>query len=827
MDAGLNKWIGELLSRLVGIRGIRLDDVDEIGVFWDSQFASPALFILAVVAVTGLGVWSSKREQQHLSYFRRIVLGCLRGLALLFLVLFLFRPVLKMSYIEHSKYSMALLLDDTDSLNIRDVRMAERDLKIAARVIEGQNSELLATPVKSWTGENKEKLKRIPRSHLLRKTFESSIGKPLFETLGAFDVRVFRVGEDARQLDDKEYDGDLKKACASLKFDQKATEVGGAMRASFRTYHGRKPYAILYVGDGSSNKGSPIANSARAVAASDTQLHLLLVGVGSAKDVQVEYVDAADVLFKDEKASFRTVLSQSGCEGESIEIVLKENGRVVHTQSITLEGPSQTVNIDYVPKTSSPKGSMHLYEVTAEGLPDEVDSSNNTKSKKTRIIDGKMKVLYVENLPRWEWRVMRDMMLRDRRVGPGNYKTLLIQADDRNLNQHPYYVREFPSAKDLMNYHALIIGDVDSRFFMPDQIKAINSFVGEWGGGLMMIAGDRFNPASFTGRGNEPIEKMMPVLYRSTRKTTLTDEVEEPMTEGFGLRLTPWAANYRFTAFDPVPRHNQQIWSSFEQFYWHASVRKLHPMAVPLVVHDSRKDEEGRLPLPLIAVRRYGKGQVVFIGIDETWRFRKEVGDAYHRTFWSQCVQYLGVTLLSGTRRIEMRADKKRYVGGEKVSVEATVFDREYKPLTADEIDAKIQKQGGEIKTIKLARASEEGLFRTTFVPEDEGDYVLWLEDKYSDDKASVEQYFSVQQPNIERDNPTIDFDALSEVAESTGGKAWRLDQLEEMKEALGTQTRKTPKVEQRPLWNTWLALLMLTLALTMEWGLRKKWNLR
>jgi hypothetical protein len=174
-----------------------------------------------------------------------------------------------------------------------------------------------------------------------------------------------------------------------------------------------------------------------------------------------------------------------------------------------------------------------------------------------------------------------------------------------------------------------------------------------------------------------------------------------------------------------------------------------------------------------------------------------------------------------------MRADKKRYVGGEKVSVEATVFDREYKPLTADEIDAKIQKQGGEIKTIKLARASEEGLFRTTFVPEDEGDYVLWLEDKYSDDKASVEQYFSVQQPNIERDNPTIDFDALSEVAESTGGKAWRLDQLEEMKEALGTQTRKTPKVEQRPLWNTWLALLMLTLALTMEWGLRKKWNLR
>ena len=65
-------------------------------------------------------------------------------------------------------------------------------------------------------------------------------------------------------------------------------------------------------------------------------------------------------------------------------------------------------------------------------------------------------------------------------------------------------------------------------------------------------------------------------------------------------------------------------------------------MAVPLVVHDTKKDEEGRQPLPLIALRRYGKGTVVFVGLDETWRFRKEVGDTYHRTFWAQAVQHLG-----------------------------------------------------------------------------------------------------------------------------------------------------------------------------------------
>ena len=824
----MNDWIGDFLGWLVGVEGLRPQDIRGVRVFFDGGAASTGLFVLAGIIATIIAVFAARREQYNLVRWQRGVLGTLRVTALLGLLLILFLPMVKFSYVQHSRYSMALLVDDSDSLNLEDVRMKERDLEVAARVMFDAEQLQRYGPVAGWPAARVEQVRKLSRARLLRRVFGSAAGEPLRAMLKEFDVHAYRVADDTTPVRLGKSSDDLLAPLVSLRYDGKATAVGSGIRHAMDAYHGRAPYALVYIGDGSSNQGPSIESAATSLAAAGTQLHMVLVGIEQAKDVQVEYVDANDIFFKEDKAVFRVVLSQSGCDGERCDLLLKRNGRVVKTESVELRGPSQTVRMEYVPTDVTASGRRDTYEVTAEGVADEVDTSNNAKSKKTKTIDGKLKVLYVENYPRWEWRVMRDMMLRDRRVGEGNYHTLLIQADERAMKRHTYYLREFPDANKLKEYHALIIGDVDARFFLPKDIQAINSFVGEWGGGLLMLAGDRFNPGSYTGEVNRPIQEMMPVLYHRSRPATSEDEVEQPLAKGFLLQVTPYASSYGFTAFDPAPRKNQRIWTEFGSFYWHAEVRKLHPMGVPLVVHGSRKDEQGRRPLPLVAARRYGKGRVTFVGIDETWRFRKEVGDVYHRTFWAQVVQYLGVSLLSGaTRRIDLELDRKQCTMEEKVTVEAQVFDRDYKPLREPEVTVQYHNPAGEAGELTLKRVGDEGIYRADFRPAEEGDYAFSIEDRFADDKAKLERYLNVREPNVERDNPTVNAERLGRIARLTGGQVWQLDQLDGLRKALSGHTRKTPRSIQKPLWNTWLALLILCLCLTTEWVLRKRWNLR
>ena len=77
--------------------------------------------------------------------------------------------------------------------------------------------------------------------------------------------------------------------------------------------------------------------------------------------------------------------------------------------------------------------------------PDEVVQDNNTSAPKhLRIVDGRIKVLHIEQTPRWEFKYLQVMLMRDRRV---DYHCWLLEADagviERNDPSSPY-VPGFP-----------------------------------------------------------------------------------------------------------------------------------------------------------------------------------------------------------------------------------------------------------------------------------------------------------------------------------------------------------------------------------------------
>ena len=126
-------------------------------------------------------------------------------------------------------------------------------------------------------------------------------------------------------------------------------------------------------------------------------------------------------------------------------------------------------------------------EVSAAAFNNETTDKNNSSSHSVRILDEKIKVLYVEGIPRWEFRYLRWVLLRDPRL---DVRFLMTQGDPALAGSSPRHIGSLPPNKeDLFKYDLIILGDVPAGYFNTEQLELIDELVKERGGSLMMLAG--------------------------------------------------------------------------------------------------------------------------------------------------------------------------------------------------------------------------------------------------------------------------------------------------------------------------------------------------
>ena len=127
----------------------------------------------------------------------------------------------------------------------------------------------------------------------------------------------------------------------------------------------------------------------------------------------VEALDVPDVLLTEEGATARVRLSAIGMSEKSGRVFLTLNGIEISEKKVTFEEIGvQEIDFPFIPKS---KGDFSL-EVHFKSESEELTTENNSLAKPVRIIDGQMKVLMVEQLPRWEFKYIQAMLLRERRV---------------------------------------------------------------------------------------------------------------------------------------------------------------------------------------------------------------------------------------------------------------------------------------------------------------------------------------------------------------------------------------------------------------------------
>lgn len=727
---------------------------------------SPAIRLLPLVAAIAAGValaWLAVARLRNVSRLDRTVLGAIRTAVFLLLGLCLLRPTLVLSRAIAQRNVLAILLDDSGSMQVADHK--------------GQ-----------------------PRLDAIQQVFADS--SELMTRLGErFAVRVFRAGSDAQPIS----------GAAALTGRASRTDLAASL-AEVRERLADLPLAgIVVVSDGAQNGTGDLEAELHTLAAREIPVHS--VGVGTSRferDIGIEAIRLPATVLRGGEAPGEVVLRTNGVGGSRAVLTTMAGGRLIHVDTLHL--PNQRDRITIPVHVPGLEVGTFPVEVAVTPLSGEVTALNNRASAVLRVRDGPEKVLWLEGEPRPELSFTRRAAAADSalqlvalvRTGPG--KLLRLGVDD-SLE----LVNGFPTRREeLFRYRALMLGSIEASWFSAEQLRMLQDFVAVRGGGLLALGGRH---ALAEGRfDGTPVDEVLPLALQSDRATG-----GPPIATT--VRVTPTTAGREHPALQLGADHTT-TWDSLPPVTVVNAPGALRPGATVLLDGATA----GSI-LPLLSVQRYGRGKSAVFLAQDAWRWqltdKLPEDDRSHTAFWSRMLRWM----LDGVPdQVMIEAEPGLVAPGDPVELRARVTDSIFAPRDDARVFARVIPPDAPSYDVMLeSDLGAPGEYRGNFVARSQGRHRVELHAAWRGDSARADALVvadsSLMDPGaMERDNGV-----LARIAEQTGGNAYDIDALETLPDDVSLTRSGITAREVSDLWDAPIMFAMLVGLLGLDWGWRRK----
>ena len=440
--------------------------------------------------------------------------------------------------------------------------------------------------------------------------------------------------------------------------------------------------------------------------------------------------------------------------------------------------------------------------------------ANNTRAFMIDLIDRPLRVLFVDGYPRWEYRYLKNLLIRERSI---ESSVMLLSADRDFAQEGNQPITRLPSSpEEFARFDVIIIGDVPGSFFSPDELGMIRDHVADRGAGLLWIGGERFTPSTYAG---SVIADLLPM-----RGSLLLPPIGEPvnmvptpLADRLGvLRLVAggdagWPRDLSDPAFG---------WSQL-RYAQRIEPGRLKPAAE--VLAETTVEFSGTR-LPLVVHMRYGAGRVIYVATDEIWRWRYGRGERLPEQFWVQMIRMLGRESLAGSAdQATLEVDPRRLETGQPLRIELRLLEAQLAATEQPAVTVVIEaKDGQSIADITLRRLdTAEVRYAATYLPEVTGQLRVKVDDPaltWLNLQVAVE----VLTPDDELRRPETDHPLLESLATTTGGAVLAPSDLGDLPGLLPNRSVRTVNPLSERIWDTPLAFALVLLVLTAEWIGRK-----
>jgi hypothetical protein len=416
---------------------------------------------------------------------------------------------------------------------------------------------------------------------------------------------------------------------------------------------------------------------------------------------------------------------------------------------------------------------------------------------------------------------MKEVFHRDKLIGMEGFRTFLNSSDPHVRENNVLFLpTQTPKRSDFFATDVLIVDDLPPDMVGERFVGLVKEYVGNLGGGLVILAGPRFGVRELY---RSPLAEMLPIIIDP--QAQLRGAPEQPE---FRPELTASAPRYAFMQLDLDPAENTRAWENLGKLSWYQPIAMVHPQADVLAQHPTDRCTDGKTPQPLIAVRKYGKGEVVYLAFNEMWRLRRQFGEKYYRQFWSQLIYRLGMShALGPDKRFVVRVDQPQYRVGDKAVLSIEAYDENYEPLgegnsgsrgiTAEMTFPAANGASTRSLSVPLLRA---GQFEATLPLEVAGSYSIRVTDPVT--SRNTELRFEVTSVSAERQRAVRDEQLQTALAESTGGRSYDLTNVHRLPSELELKPQEQRSTRHVTLWTTPLWFGLIVFLMLGEWLVRK-----
>lgn len=505
------------------------------------------------------------------------------------------------------------------------------------------------------------------------------------------------------------------------------------------------PVGIVAFSDGRVHDEAGLEQIAAEFARLKVPIHVVPVGdTGKGGDVAIAAVVAPPRSRKFTEVEVQVFLRSFGFEGRRAEVELLDLSegadapRKLASLPITLQSGFQSVSLSFRTELTTRK-----LRVAVPLLAGEVSEHNNQLDTEMAIDRTKIRVLYLEgssqpitsvrvgdrNQYRGPFTDLKQALIDDADiecvvlVAPGGSGQLLRIAESAQADG----VRGFPTTvAELSAFDAIVFSDVAAEALTETQLAWIEQWVGQRGGGLCMVGGER----SFASGGwdQTPLAAMLPVEMLPGGADWVPGET---------IRITPELPPSPHPLWNLVSddKQNREILSGFPSVVgvnrWAGARPNLTTVlattsvsGTPVAVETANSFSLGSLlgfgktrtrttatrqPVavgssenaPAIVAGRYGRGRTLALAFPITSPNADElvqkwgVGDnRYYGKFARNLVYWLTENSVTGRRRLVASADKRFYRPGETIAVQATTYDESAAPTRNYRVTALVEPQG-------------------------------------------------------------------------------------------------------------------------------------
>jgi len=861
-----------------------------------------SLLILAVLAfLVWLTIRSYRREGKH----RPLVKYGLAAVRLAIVVLcvgILFRPaaVLSNQRVLHS--AVIVLVDDSQSMTIKDQYASDAGyLKGLGEMLHVDPTKLADKSrldiVREALVKQGGAIARLAQEHPIRlMKFSPGTAKNAKDVNSLGVVEAMRA-EDVPAKKDAPVPQSFKELLDGLKGEGYSTNLASGIRGTLETAQGQRVAGLVVISDGrqtTEDAGNRLHHALEYAQARGISIYSVAVGDPTpTKNVAVLGLQAPRDMRKGAKVEMTVKVAHRNMDRQQVTVKLfrtKMEGGEATTMPSTAPaaGPVKNngveekwqdtgVKADLILAADDAKGQAQVqdavlkidpvpnelgnykYKAVIEPLAQEFNKDDNESTPvQVQIVDSMVNVLLVAGDSGWEFQYLRNLIQRQ----PDLYRISVWQQNaekgvsqssstpELKLETMPRTMNELVyNPQTRKGYHVIILYDPEytQNGFDKEFCKNLKEYLKQGKGGVLYIAGNKYTNDNLVlkDKAVRDLQDILPVEL-APNMTMMDLLTKEP--EPWRVSLTLAGREHQITRLGNSAEDTEKIWGSnkiagiLPGIFWSHPVAKVKPLAHVLLENTNPRAASGGAMEPLLAVQMYDKSPVVYLGTDDTWRWRFVEDSTYYKQFWNNLLSFLST---SKATRVTITTGGDRFTIDKPVTVDVEAYDGNFKPEKAKTYTVEVWDIAGKLpvkvsdltlnqaietvmadvpgsKEPKVESHAKPGRYTGQFEPPHVGKYEIRVAVKEICQPKQIE----VTMKGDEFLRTETDEETMKTLVRDKADRFMRISAIDNLSEMIPPSRIISIEQKSHELWDIPLLLIVLLVLFVAEWILRKKYNM-